>query len=226
MAVLPHMAVLPTDIHCLDNCHIPHAWCACLPQRVERKTLARQCPTLLTLLKAFPTTMELQEPTFKDLVVVYRCCGTDIPVFLSICLSVCLTYCFVLLVLRQLSIAHPRVYADAHNSNMHRATLAASHTLHVLCCCAPRRTVPHDATQARPATTQAAERGCQRPQQDARRAHAGHPGIPQHHHQGACLTRARLWHSANRPSQPHPMCLCLFDTLAAAVLQHLLSCRV
>lgn len=39
---------------------------------VERNTLARQCPTLLTLLKAFPTKMELQEPTFKDIVVVYR----------------------------------------------------------------------------------------------------------------------------------------------------------
>ncbi|KAF6257530.1 hypothetical protein COO60DRAFT_1701817 [Scenedesmus sp. NREL 46B-D3] len=39
---------------------------------VERKTLARQCPTLLTLLKAFATKMELQEPTFKDIVVVYR----------------------------------------------------------------------------------------------------------------------------------------------------------
>jgi hypothetical protein len=41
-------------------------------QSVERNTLARQCPTLLTLLKAFPTKMELQEPTFKDIVVVYR----------------------------------------------------------------------------------------------------------------------------------------------------------
>lgn len=41
-------------------------------QAVERNTLARQCPTLLTLLKAFTTKMELQEPTFKDIVVVYR----------------------------------------------------------------------------------------------------------------------------------------------------------
>lgn len=41
-------------------------------QAVERKTLARQCPTLLTLLKSFPKTIELQEPTFKDIVVVYR----------------------------------------------------------------------------------------------------------------------------------------------------------
>lgn len=41
-------------------------------QRVERETLARQCPTLLTLLKSFPLSMSLQEPTFKDLVVVYR----------------------------------------------------------------------------------------------------------------------------------------------------------
>ena len=40
---------------------------------VERNTLKRQCPTLLTLLKAFPTPMELQEPTMKDLVVLYRC---------------------------------------------------------------------------------------------------------------------------------------------------------
>jgi len=39
---------------------------------VERKTLARQCPTLLTLLKAFPNSMELEEPTFKDIVVLYR----------------------------------------------------------------------------------------------------------------------------------------------------------
>jgi hypothetical protein len=42
-------------------------------QRVERQTLARQCPTLVTLLKHFPLSMSLQEPTFKDLVVVYRC---------------------------------------------------------------------------------------------------------------------------------------------------------
>lgn len=40
---------------------------------MERETLARQCPTLLTLLKSFPMSMSLQEPTFKDLVVVYRC---------------------------------------------------------------------------------------------------------------------------------------------------------
>lgn len=39
---------------------------------VERNTLKRQCPTLLTLLKAFPRSMELQEPTFKDVVVLYR----------------------------------------------------------------------------------------------------------------------------------------------------------
>ena len=39
---------------------------------VERNTLKRQCPTLLTLLKAFPSSMELQEPTFKDVVVLYR----------------------------------------------------------------------------------------------------------------------------------------------------------
>jgi hypothetical protein len=44
-------------------------------QAVERNTLARQCPTLLTLLKAFPSKMELQEPTFKDIVVVYRYVG-------------------------------------------------------------------------------------------------------------------------------------------------------
>lgn len=41
-------------------------------QVVERNTLKRQCPTLLTLLKSFPATLELQEPTFKDIVVVYR----------------------------------------------------------------------------------------------------------------------------------------------------------
>ncbi len=41
-------------------------------QRVERLTLARQCPTLLTLLKSFPLSLSLNEPTFKDLVVVYR----------------------------------------------------------------------------------------------------------------------------------------------------------
>lgn len=39
---------------------------------MERKTLKRQCPTVLTLLKAFPKVLELQEPTFKDVVVVYR----------------------------------------------------------------------------------------------------------------------------------------------------------
>ena len=39
---------------------------------VERLTLARQCPTVLTLLKAGPAILELQEPTFKDIVVVYR----------------------------------------------------------------------------------------------------------------------------------------------------------
>jgi hypothetical protein len=39
---------------------------------VERQTLNRACPTLLTLLKAFPATLELQEPTFKDVVVIYR----------------------------------------------------------------------------------------------------------------------------------------------------------
>jgi hypothetical protein len=43
-----------------------------LLQTVERKTLARQCPTLLTLLKSFPKSMELEEPTFKDIVVLYR----------------------------------------------------------------------------------------------------------------------------------------------------------
>jgi hypothetical protein len=36
-------------------------------------TLKRLCPTVLTLLKAFPKTLELQEPTFKDVVVIYRC---------------------------------------------------------------------------------------------------------------------------------------------------------
>lgn len=41
-------------------------------QRVERQTLARQCPTLMMLLKNFPKKLSLQEPTFKDLVVVYR----------------------------------------------------------------------------------------------------------------------------------------------------------
>lgn len=41
-------------------------------QAIERKTLARQCPTVLTLLKSFPLKMELQEPTFKDTVVLYR----------------------------------------------------------------------------------------------------------------------------------------------------------
>ena len=45
---------------------------AAVVQRVERLTLARQCPTLLTLLKSFPLTLSLNEPTFKDLVVVYR----------------------------------------------------------------------------------------------------------------------------------------------------------
>ncbi|GBF88981.1 aminopeptidase [Raphidocelis subcapitata] len=39
---------------------------------VERVTLKRLCPTVLTLLKAFPKTLELQEPTFRDVVVVYR----------------------------------------------------------------------------------------------------------------------------------------------------------
>lgn len=47
-------------------------WLCLFVQRIERLTLARQCPTLLTLLKAFPKSMSLQEPTFKDLVVVYR----------------------------------------------------------------------------------------------------------------------------------------------------------
>lgn len=42
-------------------------------QSVERQTLARQCPTLVTLIKKFPVSMSLQEPTFRDLVVVYRC---------------------------------------------------------------------------------------------------------------------------------------------------------
>jgi hypothetical protein len=41
-------------------------------QVVERVTLKRLCPTVVTLLKAFPKTLELQEPTFKDVVVVYR----------------------------------------------------------------------------------------------------------------------------------------------------------
>lgn len=55
-------------------------YCTLLPalQRVERETLARQCPTLLTLLKSFPLNMSLQEPTFKDLVVVYRCVGCGV----------------------------------------------------------------------------------------------------------------------------------------------------
>ena len=45
------------------------------PQVVERMTLKRQCPTVLTLLKHFPVPMELQEPTFKEIVVVYRWAG-------------------------------------------------------------------------------------------------------------------------------------------------------
>lgn len=47
-------------------------------QKVERQTLARQCPTLLTLLKSFPISLTLQEPTFKDLVVVYRWVGVRV----------------------------------------------------------------------------------------------------------------------------------------------------
>jgi hypothetical protein len=43
-----------------------------LLQTVERRTLARQCPTVLTLLQSFPKKMELQEPTFKDIIVLYR----------------------------------------------------------------------------------------------------------------------------------------------------------
>ncbi|KAI8462870.1 MAG: hypothetical protein J3K34DRAFT_527436 [Monoraphidium minutum] len=39
---------------------------------VERQTLKRLCPTLLTLLKSFPKALELQEPTFRDIVVIYR----------------------------------------------------------------------------------------------------------------------------------------------------------
>jgi hypothetical protein len=42
---------------------------------VERITLKRLCPTVLTLLKSFPKTLELQEPTFRDVVVVYRSAG-------------------------------------------------------------------------------------------------------------------------------------------------------
>lgn len=45
----------------------------CTPQTVERVTLARQCPTLLTLLKALPARIALVEPTYKQIVVVYRC---------------------------------------------------------------------------------------------------------------------------------------------------------
>eukprot|EP00775_Hariotina_reticulata_P003878 gene3878-4133_t len=39
---------------------------------VERVSLARQCPSLWKLLAAFPRKMELQEPTYKDIVVLYR----------------------------------------------------------------------------------------------------------------------------------------------------------
>lgn len=39
---------------------------------VERVTLKRLCPNVLKLLLAFPRVLELQEPTFKELIVVYR----------------------------------------------------------------------------------------------------------------------------------------------------------
>lgn len=57
---------LPLDAPTPSLCAHAHA------QVVERKTLKRQCPTVLTLLKSFPKVLELQEPTFKDVVVVYR----------------------------------------------------------------------------------------------------------------------------------------------------------
>ncbi len=41
-------------------------------QVVERVTLKRLCPTVFTLLKSLPLTLELQEPTFSDVVVLYR----------------------------------------------------------------------------------------------------------------------------------------------------------
>lgn len=41
-------------------------------QVVHRLTLKRECPTVLTLLKALPKQVELQEPTFKEIVVLYR----------------------------------------------------------------------------------------------------------------------------------------------------------
>lgn len=39
---------------------------------VERKTLRRLLPTPFAVLKSFFSTMELQEPTFKELVILYR----------------------------------------------------------------------------------------------------------------------------------------------------------
>lgn len=41
-------------------------------KQVERRTLRRLCPNLVTLLKVIFSSLELEEPTFKDLVVVYR----------------------------------------------------------------------------------------------------------------------------------------------------------
>ncbi len=39
---------------------------------VERHTLKRHCPTLVTLIKSFMKKLELQEPSFKDVIVIYR----------------------------------------------------------------------------------------------------------------------------------------------------------
>jgi hypothetical protein len=129
---------------------------------VERNTLKRQCPTLLTLLKAFPRSMELQEPTFKDVVVLYRWVlqsqeGLGKRAF-------------------RLSLSHSTPGAHAHAL----PPLPLSQTP------PPPRPPPppQPPQQPRLPGAQASARLWTPPQQVARGAHEGHPQLPQHLRQG------------------------------------------
>lgn len=171
---------------------------------MERKTLARHCPTLLTLLKAFPVSLELQEPTFKDIVVVYR----SVPRAAN-------TACLGFGTGRMAAALHVHVVypaqphkpghagAAAPPSYCLRAWLLASYLWSRMLymvgrACTEYCSETHKNTTTRANTApswlpclqacirapQASYCGCQCTQQVQGRAHAGHPGLQEHQHQG------------------------------------------
>jgi hypothetical protein len=159
------------------------------PKVVERVTLKRLCPTVASLLAAFPKVLELQEPTFKELVVVYRCVcmgagrlaprarhGACCSCFVRVTVVVCAT--FVGPCSLGLSCAAPFRRLDrACALRSHPPPPPATHA-------AKHNTPPHRRRQARLPAPQGPVRGVCRPRPQQGGAHAGHPQPQEHLRQG------------------------------------------